>query len=169
MRMSIVAVLLALMLVGTASAEPSSRFGPPNVNHALYLQTTGMLASMAVVEPCSSDGLSDAVHRADAAYENQDIMTLQTEQNGFAVGFARCALQANSASDFATFACATIQSATSVIDAHHALAGLEAQDKARAQQLYVIGKWLNSDSSAGSVCKAIVKNSFVKLRKLHAL
>lgn len=169
MRQSIITALLALFVVGASSAEPSPRFGPSTVNHALYLQTTGMLASMAVVEPCSSEGLSDAVHRADAAYENQDIITLQTEQNGFAVGFARCALQASSANDFATFACATIQSATSVIDALHALAGLEAQDRARAQQIYVIGKWLNSGSSAGSVCKSIVKNSFAKLRKLHAL
>jgi len=169
MKHAIVASLLAFFLVGIASAQQSSQYGTASVNHALYLQTTGMLASMAVVEPCTSEGLSDAVKRADAAYENQDIMTLGTEQNGFAVGFARCALRAASADDYDTFACATVQSATAAIDAHHAMGGLEPQDKARAQQIYMIGKWLNSDAHSNNICKSIVKASFTKLRKLHAL
>ena len=164
--------LIVVIIVGSSAlalAQQTSTFAPPNIVRAIYLQTTGRLARYAQVEPCTTAGLSDAVRRSEDAYDNQDIQTLVTEQGGFAVGFAHCALNATNASDFAVFAGATVQSGVAVIDAEKARDDFSAMQRAHAQQMYLISKWLLNDPGADETTKGIAKDSIKKLRSIHAI
>lgn len=161
--------IMAAFMPTIAAAADRSPYAPSKISHALYLQTTGVLAEMAVVEPCTTQGMEDAVRRADSAYENQDALTLSTQQNGYAVGFANCALHANSAADFATFAAATVQSGAMAIDGRAAMGGIQPSDKAHGQQLYLIAKWLLNAPAASTVVRSIARDEIKKFRKMHAI
>lgn len=170
-RLSIASLLLPLWcLTGTGLSRAAPMpFAPNNVVHALYLQTQGVLAETATTEPCSDDGLADAVRRSDAAHENHDLLSLYHDQGGFASGFAQCALDAKAARDFAAFAAATVQCRADELNAWHALSIFSPLDRAHAQQIYVIAKWLSNAAAAAPIDKQIAKNGIIMLRRLRAL
>jgi hypothetical protein len=162
-----IALIAALLLSLHPGAARADSLGPADVEHALYLQTQGLLASMAVVEPCNTAGMADAVNRANSAYENQDALSLSTQQGSYAVGFANCALHATTTADFATFAGATVQSGVTALDGRKAMGMIEPIDHAHARQLYLVAKWLLGAKSADKIVKSIAKVQIAKLHSLH--
>lgn len=165
-----ICALTCSSFLAASSIASAAEYGTPEVRHALYLQTTGMTAEMAVVEPCTTEGMADAVKRGDAAYENQDIVTLSAEQGGFAVGFAKCALNATVAQNFANFAAATVQSEVAAIDAEIAMSGsVTPSARAHGRAMYVVAKWLLHCPYASSVAKSIAHDEIAKMKKIHAI
>ncbi len=169
-QLSIASLLIPIWLVtlaGASSATPA-RFAPESVTHALYLQTQGVLAETATTEPCSTEGLLDAVRRSNTAHENHDLLSLHHDQGGFASGFAQCALDATTAQTFATFAAATVQCRADELNAWQGMSTFSPMDRAHARQIYLIAKWLLSDAAAAPIDKQIAKNGLIMLRRLRA-
>ena len=149
---------------GRAFAD-AAQFAPQAIVHAVELQTEGTFANMTLfTEPCTSAGLSDAVNRADAAFENKDGTEWLTEQVAFSVGFARCALNATSAEDFATFAAASVQAGLHSVSLHvTSKATTSPADIAKLHQFQTICNWLLNDAAASPTDKTIAQRALEEI------
>jgi hypothetical protein len=161
----------AWFIITTAAAfADTGSFAPPNIVHILQLQGTGIIDSAYSAEPCTTAGMADANKRANDSVENRDAVTLYIQQHGFAIGFAHCALSANTKGNFLVFAAAYAMAATySLIGARGSNGRFFQIDHARARQAYTICAWLLKEQEASVVDKINARHSIQALRALRVL